>query len=195
PRPRPLPPPDAALTPTEDGTALALNRPPRLHPPAPAHRFRLPPPVPPHEPRPLPWLMAAAPLLCALVSVALFGRWYYLALAALSPVLLLATHCLDKRHGRTSHAVRLKKYAAHKARVEAAARDALAAERRTRLRTSPTPPPSSASRPAPAPACGSAAAPTPTTSSSASAPAPCPPPSSSTTPPPTNTSAPPPESE
>ncbi|MGW3487213.1 FtsK/SpoIIIE domain-containing protein [Streptomyces sp. NPDC001054] len=132
-------PPDAALTPTEDGTALALNRPPRLHPPAPAHRFRLPPPVPPHEPRPLPWLMAAAPLLCALVSVALFGRWYYLALAALSPVLLLATHCLDKRHGRTSHAVRLKKYAAHKARVEAAARDALAAERRTRLRASPDP--------------------------------------------------------
>ncbi|WP_431035841.1 FtsK/SpoIIIE domain-containing protein [Streptomyces sp. P6-2-1] len=132
-------PPDASLTPTEDGSALALNRPPRLHPPAPTHRFRLPSPVPPHEPRPLPWLMAVAPLLCALVSVAVFGRWYYLALAALSPLLLLATHYLDKRHGRTSHAVRLKKYAAHKARIEAAAQDALAAERRTRIRTSPDP--------------------------------------------------------
>ncbi|MFJ4440166.1 FtsK/SpoIIIE domain-containing protein [Streptomyces sp. NPDC088923] len=132
-------PPDATLTPTEDGSALAFNRPPRLHPPAPAHRFRLPTPVPPHEPRPLPWLMAAAPVLCALLSVALFGRWYYLALAALSPLLLLATHYLDKRHGRTSHAVRLKKYAAHKARIEAAAQDALSAERRTRIRTSPDP--------------------------------------------------------
>ncbi|WP_432090578.1 FtsK/SpoIIIE domain-containing protein [Streptomyces sp. NRRL F-5630] len=132
-------PPDAALTPTEDGTALAFNRPPRLRPPAPAHRFRLPSPVPPHEPRPLPWLMAAAPLLCALVSVALFGRWYYLALAALSPLLLFATHYLDKRQGRTSHAARLKKYAADKARIEAAAQDALAAERRTRIRDSPDP--------------------------------------------------------
>ncbi|NEA40978.1 cell division protein FtsK [Streptomyces sp. SID11385] len=83
--------------------------------------------------------MAAAPVLCALVSVALFGRWYYLALAALSPLLLLATHYLDKRHGRTSHAARLKKYAAHKARIEAAAQDALSAERRARIRTFPDP--------------------------------------------------------
>ncbi|MFE9249978.1 FtsK/SpoIIIE domain-containing protein [Streptomyces sp. NPDC007088] len=131
--------PDAALKWSEDGTGLDYNRPPRLRPPERQTRFKLPSPVRDYEARPLPWLMAVTPLVGAVVSVAVFGRWYYLIMALLSPVILFGNYFMDKKHGRKSHARLVKEYEEHKARIERDARDALVAERRDRRHAVPGP--------------------------------------------------------
>lgn len=132
-------PPNAALKWSEDGTGLDYNRPPRLRPPERQTRFKLPAPVRDYEARPLPWLMAVTPLVGAVVSVAIFGRWYYLIMALLSPLILFGNYFMDKKHGRKSHARLAKEYAEHKERIEKDAQEALVAERLDRRRTVPGP--------------------------------------------------------
>ncbi|MFF6949603.1 FtsK/SpoIIIE domain-containing protein [Streptomyces iakyrus] len=132
-------PPNAALKWSDDGVGLDYNRPPRLRPPERQTNFRLPSSPREYEARPLPWLMALTPLVGAVVSVMIFQRWYYLIMAALSPVLLFANYYNDKKHGRKSHAKQVQEYEEQKERIEKDAQDALVAERNDRRQAIPDP--------------------------------------------------------
>ncbi|MGQ4382678.1 FtsK/SpoIIIE domain-containing protein [Streptomyces sp. SAS_270] len=132
-------PPNAALKWSDDGAGLDYNRPPRLHPPERETKFRLPSPVRDYEARPLPWLMALMPLVGAIVSVVIFKRYYYLIMAALSPMIMIANYFNDKKQGRKSHAKQVKEYKEHKERIEKEAQEALVAERLDRRQAVPDP--------------------------------------------------------
>ncbi|MFE2592988.1 FtsK/SpoIIIE domain-containing protein [Streptomyces anthocyanicus] len=132
-------PPNAALKWSEDGVGLDYNRPPRLRPAERQTNFRLPSPPRDYEARPLPWLMALTPLVGAVVAVMVFGRWYYLIMAGLSPILLFANYFNDKKHGRKSHAKQVKEYEEQKARIEKDAQATLVAERDDRRQAIPDP--------------------------------------------------------
>ncbi|QKW08462.1 cell division protein FtsK [Streptomyces sp. NA04227] len=132
-------PPNAALKWSEDGIGLDYNRPPRLRPPNRPTKFRLPSPPGDYEARPLPWLMALFPLVGAIVAVVIFGRWYYLIMAGLSPIMLFGNYFMDKKHGRKSHAKQVKEYNETKERIEKDAQDALVAERLDRRLAVPDP--------------------------------------------------------
>ncbi|MFD0307581.1 FtsK/SpoIIIE domain-containing protein [Streptomyces sp. NPDC127119] len=132
-------PPNAALKWSEDGTGLDYNRPPRLQPPERQTRFKLPAKPRDFEARPLPWLMAVTPLVGAVVAVMIFGRWYYLIMALLSPIILFGNYFMDKKHGRKSHAKQVKEYKEHKERIEKDAQDALLDERLDRRQAVPDP--------------------------------------------------------
>ncbi|WP_330306561.1 MULTISPECIES: FtsK/SpoIIIE domain-containing protein [unclassified Streptomyces] len=132
-------PPNAALKWSDDGAGLDYNRPPRLHPPERETKFRLPNPIRDYEARPLPWLMAVTPLVGAVVSVMIFGRWYYLIMALLSPLIMFGNFFMDKKQGRKSHAKQVKEYKEHKERIEKEAQEALVAERLDRRQAIPDP--------------------------------------------------------
>ncbi|MFJ4783387.1 FtsK/SpoIIIE domain-containing protein [Streptomyces sp. NPDC088794] len=132
-------PPNAALKWSEDGSALDYNRPPRLRPADRQTSFSLPNPPSDYEARPLPWLMAVLPLVGAVVSVMMFGRWYYLIMALMSPLMLFGNYFMDKKHGRKSHAKQQKEYKEHKARIEKDAQEALVTERSDRRQAVPDP--------------------------------------------------------
>ncbi|MFF4353668.1 FtsK/SpoIIIE domain-containing protein [Streptomyces sp. NPDC001530] len=132
-------PPNAALKWSDDGAGLDYNRPPRLHPPERETKFRLPSPVRDYEARPLPWLMALTPLVSAVVMVMVFGRWYYMIMALLSPLIMFGNFFMDKKQGRKSHAKQVKEYKEHKERIEKDAQDALVAERLDRRQAVPDP--------------------------------------------------------
>ncbi|WP_309060312.1 FtsK/SpoIIIE domain-containing protein [Streptomyces sp.] len=132
-------PPNAALKWSDDGLGLDYNRPPRLRPAERRTNFRLPSAPREYEARPLPWLMALTPLVGAVVAVLIFQRWYYLIMAALSPVLLFANYFNDKKHGRKSHAKQVKEYEEQKERIEKDAQEALVQERNDRRHAIPDP--------------------------------------------------------
>ncbi|MFF4900067.1 FtsK/SpoIIIE domain-containing protein [Streptomyces sp. NPDC001068] len=132
-------PPNAALKWSDDGAGLDYNRPPRLRPAERQTHFSLPNPPGDYEARPLPWLMALLPLVGAVVSVMMFGRWYYLIMAVMSPVMLFGNYFMDKKHGRKSHAKQLKEYKEHKGRIEDDAQEALRTERSDRRAAVPDP--------------------------------------------------------
>ncbi|MFE2357173.1 FtsK/SpoIIIE domain-containing protein [Streptomyces parvulus] len=132
-------PPNAALKWSEDGAGLDYNRPPRLRPADRETHFRLPSPPREYEARPLPWLMALFPLVGAVVSVMIFGRWYYMIMALLSPLMLFGNYFMDKKHGRKSHAKQVKEYKEVKERIEGDAQDALRLERLDRRGAVPDP--------------------------------------------------------
>ena len=132
-------PPDAALQPSIDGNGLDYNRPPRILPPRRQTRFRLP--APPKEPQrsPLPWLMAAAPLIGAFGLMALTGNKGMLLFALLSPISIIANYVSNRRRGRRTHAQLMREYRDRKAAIESDAREALATERVERRHTCPDP--------------------------------------------------------
>src|SRR5262249_35869156 len=120
-------PPDAALRPAEDGAGLDFNRPPRLLPAGRTPSFALPPPPGREERRPLPILMAVVPVLLGVLMAVLMHEVYMLAMCALSPVTLIGNYFSDRKHGRKSYAARMAAHREHRARVEADAREAVAA--------------------------------------------------------------------
>jgi S-DNA-T family DNA segregation ATPase FtsK/SpoIIIE len=132
-------PPDAALKWSDDGAGLDYNRPPRLRPAERKTHFRLPSPPREYEARPLPWLMALFPLVGAVVAVMIFGKWYYLIMALMSPLMLFGNYFMDKKHGRKSHAKQVKEYKETKERIEKDAEDALRLERLDRRSAIPDP--------------------------------------------------------
>ncbi|ONK14085.1 FtsK/SpoIIIE domain-containing protein [Streptomyces sp. MP131-18] len=132
-------PPDAALKVSEDGGGLDYNRPPRLLPPERQTAFTLPKPPGERERRPIPWLMAILPVVGAVALASLTGRWLFLAMAFMSPIMLLSNYFMDKKRGRISHAQKLQEYHERKARIEKDARDALIAERFARRHAAPDP--------------------------------------------------------
>ncbi|HEX3752772.1 MAG TPA: FtsK/SpoIIIE domain-containing protein [Streptosporangiaceae bacterium] len=135
----PYEPPDAALHPSEDGAGVDFNRPPRLLPPERAARFSLPQPPGRPERRPMPILMAVLPLVAGVAMAVFLHEIYLLAMCALSPVTLIGSHISDRRQGRRSHGQQTASYAEHKARIEADAQAALAAERVQRRTDCPDP--------------------------------------------------------
>ncbi|HEY1667917.1 MAG TPA: FtsK/SpoIIIE domain-containing protein [Trebonia sp.] len=132
-------PPDAALHRSADGSGIDFNRPPRLLPPERATRFQLPAPPPEAERRPLPLLVAAVPLVLGLAMAYFLHQVYLLAIAGLSPVMLIGSQLGERRQGRKSAARRAAAYREHKARVEHDARQALEAERAERAYQFPDP--------------------------------------------------------
>ena len=132
-------PPDAALHPSADGLGLDFNRSPRLLPPARQTRFQLPAPPPEAERRPLPVLMAAVPLILGLAMAYFLHQVYLLAVAGLTPVMLLGSQLSERRQSRKAAARRAAAYRGHKARVERDAGEALEAERAERAVQFPDP--------------------------------------------------------
>ena len=119
----PYEPPDAALRPSADGSGLDFNRPPRLLRPERATRFQLPPPPAEADRRPLPILMAALPLVMGVAMAFLLHQVYLLAMAGLSPLMLVGSYFSERSNGRKSRARQLAVYREHKARIERDARD------------------------------------------------------------------------
>jgi S-DNA-T family DNA segregation ATPase FtsK/SpoIIIE len=132
-------PPDAALHPSQDGTGTDFNRPPRLLPPRTATNFALPTPPPPAERRPLPILMAVLPLVMGIGMAFFLHQIYLLAMAGLSPMMLIGSALSERKGGRKAAAARLAEYREHKARIERDAGKALDAERIARREQSPDP--------------------------------------------------------
>ncbi|GAB2899327.1 FtsK/SpoIIIE domain-containing protein [Streptomyces mayteni] len=135
----PYGPPNAALKVSEDGAGLDYNRPPRLLPPERETKFNLPRPPGERERRPMPWLMALLPIVGAVAMASFTGRWIFLMMAFLSPIMLLSNYFMDKKRGRISHAQKVAEFEQRKARVEADARTALIAERFARRHAAPDP--------------------------------------------------------
>jgi S-DNA-T family DNA segregation ATPase FtsK/SpoIIIE len=135
----PYRPPDAALRPSADGAGIDFNRPPRLLPPARDSRFQLPAPPPAADRRPLPILMAAVPLVMGAAMAYFLHQVYLLAIAGLSPVMLIGSQLSERGHGRKTAARRAEAYREHKARIEHDARQALDAERAERAGQFPDP--------------------------------------------------------
>ncbi|MBW8807214.1 MAG: cell division protein FtsK, partial [Catenulisporales bacterium] len=132
-------PPDAALTPSEDGAYLDYNRPPRILPPDRQTRFKLPNPVSDENKRPFPIVMLAAPLMMAIVMAVVMHRPQYLLMAAMSPMMMLGNYAQEKKSGKKTYAQQVADYEAKKARIEQDARDALTAERKHRHQECPDP--------------------------------------------------------
>ncbi len=124
-------PPDAVVQRSEDG-GLDYNRPPRLRPPARPARFRIPSPPTQADRRPLPILMALAPLVLAGVMVFALGNFLFLGFALLSPVMVIGNYVTDRRHGRKTYSQRVAEYRERTAALEAEAREALHAEETVR---------------------------------------------------------------
>ncbi len=135
----PYEPPDAALHPSEDGSGLDFNRPPRLLPPERQTRFRLPAPPSRDERRPLPILMAVVPVVMGVAMAVLIHQIYLLAMCMMSPVMLIGNHVSDRKRGRKSYAARMAEYRERKERIERDASEALHAERLHRRADSPDP--------------------------------------------------------
>ena len=132
-------PPDAALHPSADGAGIDFNRPPRLLPPERATRFQLPAPPSEAQRRPLPVLMAVVPLVMGVAMAYFLHQVYLLAMAGLSPVMLIGSQLSERGHGRKSAARQAAAYREHKARIERDAREALEAERAERAGQFPDP--------------------------------------------------------
>lgn len=129
----------AAFVPSPDGAGIDYNRPPRILPPGSRTSLRLP--APPHDggARPLPILAAILPLFVAGGTALAFHSFAFLALAALSPVMLVSNYFLDKRRGTKSRRVQQAEYLEHKGVIEAEAQEALVTERAGLLRSAPDP--------------------------------------------------------
>jgi DNA segregation ATPase FtsK/SpoIIIE, S-DNA-T family len=135
----PCQPPDAALHLSLDGSGVDFNRPPRLLPPERVTRFQLPVPPPEAERRPLPIVMAVVPLVMGVAMAYLLHQVYMLAIAGLSPLMLVGSYLSERSHGRKTGARQLAAYCEHKARIEYDARAALDAERGERCHSFPDP--------------------------------------------------------
>ncbi|WUH93657.1 FtsK/SpoIIIE domain-containing protein [Streptomyces sp. NBC_00433] len=131
--------PDAALKPSEDGTGLDYNRPPRITPPPRTTRFQLPAAPRQSESRPLPWLMAVVPLVGAVAMAMVMKQPTYLFMAVLSPISMIGNYLNDKKHGKKTYRQMLAEYEQRKASIERQARKAMAAETAARRAGAPDP--------------------------------------------------------
>jgi DNA segregation ATPase FtsK/SpoIIIE, S-DNA-T family len=131
--------PDTALKPSDDGTGLDYNRPPRIQPPPRRTHFQLPSQPRESEGRPLPWVMALTPLIGAVTMAVFLNRMTYLFLAVLSPIALVANHFYDRKHGKKSFRRELADYEKQKDSIERQARKAMAVETAARRSAAPDP--------------------------------------------------------
>lgn len=132
-------PPDAAVQRSEDVAGLDYNRPPRLRPPPRPAKFRIPSPPSQADRRPLPIVMALAPLVLAGVMVYALGNFLFLGFALLSPIMIIGNYVTDRKHGRKTYSQRLEEYRERTASLGAEARQALHAEEALRRTDCPDP--------------------------------------------------------
>ncbi|MDI5966569.1 FtsK/SpoIIIE domain-containing protein [Streptantibioticus silvisoli] len=131
--------PDAALKPSEDGTGLDYNRPPRITPPPRPTQFTLPSKPKQGEARPLPWVMAGVPLVGSVAMATMMHESSFLFMAVLSPMTMVANYFNDRKHGKKSFRQSLADYEKQKDSIERQARKAAAAETGSRREGAPDP--------------------------------------------------------
>ena len=83
--------------------------------------------------------MAVVPLVMGVAMAYFLHQVYLLAMAGLSPVMLIGSQLSERRHGRKSHGQRMAEYREHKARIERDAAEALETERVARRDECPDP--------------------------------------------------------
>jgi DNA segregation ATPase FtsK/SpoIIIE, S-DNA-T family len=133
-------PSDAALRPSADGAGLDFSRPPRSSPSLAAPpSFPLSPSSSPADRGSLPVLAAGLPLVIGLTLAFLLHQVYVLALAGLSPVLLIGGALTERGGGRRRTAGQPAEDAGHRSRIEGDARAALDAEQAARREQCPDP--------------------------------------------------------
>ncbi|MBY6307359.1 FtsK/SpoIIIE domain-containing protein [Streptomyces clavuligerus] len=130
---------DAAVTPSEEGTGLDYNRPPRIVPPLAPEQFRLPGPPSPPGRRPIPVLVTVAPLFMGAAMVYFFDSYYFMFFALMSPVLMVGNHLSSLRSGRKEYEENVHNYRARRADLEEDVRRMVADERRLRVLSAPDP--------------------------------------------------------
>jgi S-DNA-T family DNA segregation ATPase FtsK/SpoIIIE len=129
----------AAFAPSAEGGGIDYNRPPRILPPEAGTSLRLPAPPPDQPARPLPILAAVLPLVIAGASALVMHSYYFLIIAALSPITMVANYFSNKRSGKKSRRTQLAEYREHKQAIEEDAASALLLERTQLLRSAPDP--------------------------------------------------------
>jgi Na+-transporting methylmalonyl-CoA/oxaloacetate decarboxylase gamma subunit len=159
-------PPDAALHPSEDGTGIDFNRPPRLLPPARVTKFRLPSPPDKQARRSLPILTAIAPMIMGVGMYFLTHEIYMLAMCGMSPLMMVFSYLNSKKEGKQSYAQKMAEYASARSRSSGTPSRRSTRSGYKNARTAPTRRPCCPSPPARGAGSGSAAAPTPTSSCS-----------------------------
>jgi S-DNA-T family DNA segregation ATPase FtsK/SpoIIIE len=134
---RPSQVPPAATSARGDGTVL-VSRAPSPPPEPPVTRVEVPrrPEAPP--PRRMPWIAALVPLPVAGLLALMFGP-HLLALAVMSPLMLVGGYVSDRVGSRRAHTRALQQHARSVAECRARAETALAAERSWLDRTHPDP--------------------------------------------------------
>ncbi|WP_250281233.1 MULTISPECIES: FtsK/SpoIIIE domain-containing protein [unclassified Frankia] len=130
---------DAALKPSDDGSGLDFNRPPRLLPPIRRARYKLPGEPSEPERRPTPILMAALPLVAGVTMAFVFRQYYFLLMAVVGPLGMIGMHVSGSRHGRRSYRKQLTDYHKRRQDVEDDAEQALRTERTARRGDFPDP--------------------------------------------------------
>ncbi|WP_329222798.1 FtsK/SpoIIIE domain-containing protein [Streptomyces sp. NBC_01485] len=130
---------DAAVVPSEGGGGLDYNRPPRILPHLEPERFRLPGPPEPPKRRPIPFLVAFAPMIMGLVMVLLWNSYYYLIFMLLSPLLMAANQVSGRRQERKDYEERSRVYRLRRASLEEDVRQKVAGEQRLRTESAPDP--------------------------------------------------------
>ncbi len=131
--------PDAALKPSEDGTGLDYNRPPRITPPPRPTQFQLPAQPKQGDARPLPWVMAGVPLVGSVAMTMMEHQPAFLFMAVLSPMTMVANYFNDRKHGKKTFRQTLADYAKQRDSIERQARKAAAAETGHRRDAAPDP--------------------------------------------------------
>ncbi|MFF3560467.1 FtsK/SpoIIIE domain-containing protein [Streptomyces sp. NPDC002574] len=131
--------PDAAVVPSADGTGLDYNRPPRLLPPTPKNRFRLPRPPSKQARNRLQLPMIFAPLVMSGAMTALTGNSRMLLFGLLSPVMALVNQLTAKRRGKETYAEQLAVYKETKAELDQEVEEAVLAEQAARRAACPDP--------------------------------------------------------
>lgn len=127
----------AKLMSSPDGGWLDYNRQPRLLPPIPVSKFRLPaPPVAPTR-NPMPWLTAAIPMVLGVSMAILMKQPYYLLFALMSPVMMIGSNVSARRNGKKSHRRLLGEHHETMAGIQHEIADAVGAEQSKRRSTTP----------------------------------------------------------
>lgn len=130
---------DAAVVPSEGGGGLDYNRPPRILPHLAPERFRLPGPPDPPGRRPIPLLVALAPMVFGVSMMFFLQSYFYLIFMFLSPVLIAANYVSGRRQARKDYEEKSSIYRQRRASLEEDVRQKVATERRLRAESAPDP--------------------------------------------------------
>ncbi|MGI8665246.1 MAG: FtsK/SpoIIIE domain-containing protein [Jatrophihabitans sp.] len=118
----------------------AFNRPSRIQPATPGNRVQLPGPRPEAQDRtPLPWAMAAVPVVIASALAFVTGQPTMLMMAAASPVMVFANYRTQAKSTRKRGTSELQKWRAALTRSSRQLREITVAERRASWRLLPDP--------------------------------------------------------
>ncbi|MEV0642060.1 FtsK/SpoIIIE domain-containing protein [Streptomyces sp. NPDC050619] len=130
---------DAAVVPSEGGGGLDYNRPPRMLPHLAPERFRLPAPPEPPGRRPIPLLMAFAPMVMGIAMVLFWNSYYYLVFMLMSPLIMAANHFSGRRQARKDYEEKCRVYRLRRGSLEEDVRYRVAKEQRLRTENAPDP--------------------------------------------------------